>query len=90
MPYPVSVKEACKIEADVIDAVERAARKGRLAAAIDIMLEYVSASLCLDMTDDLLEMVDDPDNPPAVPRTPAEYKAVWDSLHVHPMKEGAR
>lgn len=85
MPYPVSVKEACKIEKDVIDAVQLAAERNRLIAAIDIMLEYISASLCLDLIDDLLDMVNDPDEPLPVPRTPEEYKAIWDSIHVHPI-----
>lgn len=88
MAYPVSVKEAIKIEQDVIKAVERAVEEDRLEAAVDIMCEYVSASMCLDMIDDLHDMLNDPDDPVPVPKTPEEYRAQWDAIKVYPTKKG--
>lgn len=88
MPHPVSIKEAVAIENDVIDCIKVAQKKNRLEAALDIMLEYVSASLCLDMLDDLYDMLSDPEEPLPVPSSPEEWRELWNGLHVTPIKEG--
>lgn len=85
MPYPVSIKEAVKIEQEVISKVREANEAGRLDMALDIMLEYVSASLCLDMIDDLCDMLADPE-PVPVPSSPEEWIELWNSIRVHPIK----
>lgn len=85
MPYPVTVNEAVKIEQDVIHVVEEAVLAGRLDAAVDIMLEYVSASLCLDMIDEIWDMLADEEAPPQVPKTAEEWREFWNSTHVHPL-----
>ena len=87
MPYPVSVKSAIQIENEVMRCIEDAAVTGRLRAAVDIMLEYISASLTIDMCDDLQDMLADPMDPPPVPKTPEEWRQMWDAEHVHPFKE---
>ena len=87
MPYPVSIKAAVKIENDVIEAVKEAAAADRLEAALDIMLEYVSASLCLDMIDDLQDMLADPEEPAPVPRSKEEWRELWDSMHAQPAEK---
>lgn len=87
MPYPVTVNEAVKIEQDVIHVVEEAVAAGRLEAAVDIMLEYVSASLCLDMIDDLYDMLADEEAPAQVPKNAEEWREFWNATHVHPIEK---
>lgn len=88
MPYPVSVKQAVEIENEVQRCIEDAAVAGRLRAAVDIILEYISASLTLDVIDDLQDMLADAD-PLPVPRTPEEWRKLWSRMHPAAAKEGA-
>jgi hypothetical protein len=87
MPYPVSVKEAVEIENEVQTCIEDAVTCGRLRAAVDILLEYISASLTIDVIDDLQDMLADPEPPLPVPRTPEEWRRVWSKMYPKAAKE---